>query len=295
MPFRQNRNTITTKVVGGLGNQLFCYFAGLNLALLRDADLIVDVSDLKNGLSAHNVSLESLTLVGKFESKNFYNSIFARAVNKTHRVVFNKIYSRRNYFSPTVGYDAEVLKLDIGTHLNGYFQTYRYFNNVKNCLTSIEIKMPSRKYLETKDYFEKYDVLSIHVRRGDYVKHKSLYGLLGKEYYVEAINKLLSTNPNLKVWIFSDEVYAARELLEEIVPLSSVWVQPDAFDDDAEVLLTMSKSKALIIANSTFSWWAATLSNNDALVVAPSNWYQGMKDPEDLIPDSWIRVESYWE
>jgi hypothetical protein len=166
---------------------------------------------------------------------------------------------------------------------------------VKQNLNCIEIKAPSEKYLEIKKYFETNEVLSIHVRRGDYVKLKSLYGLIGKDYYVEAINRIKLIHPKFEVWIFSDDVSAAKMLLEECVPANSVWVQPDLFDDDAEVLLAMSKSKALIIANSTFSWWAAKLSNNDALVVAPLNWYQGMEDPEDLIPDSWIRVESYWE
>lgn len=295
MLFRRDSNSITTKVVGGLGNQLFCYFAGLNLARLHNVNLTVDVSDLKNGLGAHDVTLESLTLEGNFKSKNYVNANFARVINKVLKLAHSKFSSQQNYISTTVGFDSKVLKLNPGTNLYGYFQSYRYFDNVKQNLKSIEIKEPSQKYLEIEEYIKNNHVLSIHVRRGDYVKHKSLYGLLGKGYYLAAFEKIKHLCPNLETWIFSDDVSTAKNLLIDCLPANSVWVQPDLFKDDAEVLMAMSKSKAFIIANSTFSWWAAMLSEKNAVVVAPADWYQGMEDPEDLIPDNWIKVESCWE
>ena len=46
-----------------------------------------------------------------------------------------------------------------------------------------------------------------------------------------------------------------------------------------------------ILANSSFSWWAAYLSNNvNKLVVAPAKWFNVNIDTSDLIPKEWIRI-----
>ena len=62
----------------------------------------------------------------------------------------------------------------------------------------------------------------------------------------------------------------------------------------SESLMLMSKGAAIVIANSSYSWWAAKLSSNGCIIIAPSKWYQGMKDPLDLIPEDWTKIESSW-
>jgi hypothetical protein len=57
----------------------------------------------------------------------------------------------------------------------------------------------------------------------------------------------------------------------------------------------MSLASANVIANSTFSWWAAALNQNKGFVVAPDKWFRGLEDPKDLIPPDWILVKSQWE
>gem|GEM_PF-2591967 len=54
----------------------------------------------------------------------------------------------------------------------------------------------------------------------------------------------------------------------------------------------MSKCKNHIIANSSFSWWGAWLSENPHKeVIAPKQWFNALEaDTRDLIPNNWKRI-----
>jgi hypothetical protein len=62
-----------------------------------------------------------------------------------------------------------------------------------------------------------------------------------------------------------------------------------------ESLLLMSMGKAIIIGNSTFSFWAGQMADRAETIIAPLTWFKGMADPDDLIPLNWTRVPSKWE
>ena len=93
----------------------------------------------------------------------------------------------------------------------------------------------------------------------------------------------------------TDDIDKAKLILDDLVPASATWVDPKDLPDDAEALILMSKARNFIIANSTFSWWAAMLSNSKGVVVAPEKWYRNMDDPNDLLPHEWCTIPSYWE
>jgi len=57
----------------------------------------------------------------------------------------------------------------------------------------------------------------------------------------------------------------------------------------------MSLASSNIIANSTYSWWGATLNRSNSEVIAPMKWFRSMKDPELLYPPRWKLIESKWE
>ena len=56
----------------------------------------------------------------------------------------------------------------------------------------------------------------------------------------------------------------------------------------------MSKGIAIVISNSTFSWWSAAFSKPGTSVYYPSKWFKALDDPEDLIPRDWTPIESEW-
>jgi hypothetical protein len=95
------------------------------------------------------------------------------------------------------------------------------------------------------------------------------------------------------LWIFSDDIENVKTEFKFIKSMNVHFVKAPDNSDPAESLILMSLASSIIISNSTFSWWAATLSSG-AKIVAPSKWFKDMDDPEDLIPDHWIRIDSQW-
>ena len=71
----------------------------------------------------------------------------------------------------------------------------------------------------------------------------------------------------------------------------TIYVDINSSEKDYEDLRLMLHCKHFIIANSSFSWWGAWLSNNpNKIVCAPKRWFRSA-DEGDIVPKSWIRVE----
>jgi hypothetical protein len=101
-----------------------------------------------------------------------------------------------------------------------------------------------------------------------------------------------------EIWIFSDDTEIAKKLLEIPISLNPFWLEPESHDTLATFDL-MKSGNAYIIGNSTFSWWAASLAySKPEIVIAPSPWFAGMKEPKDLISPNWLRKSTHflgWE
>lgn len=288
-------SAVTVKVVGGLGNQLFCYFAGQYLASISNSRLILDMSDIRSGKNTHDVTIESFdidydVLLGRV---NITKNVLARILRKARRLGLIKDSS--NYFSSVVGFDSNLEFLTPPVTIHGYFQSYKYFYHQKESQVSINLRSPSAWYREMEKKIAREPIIAIHVRRGDYENLKDSYGLLAKGYYQSCLEQIKSSGLDLPVFVFSDDINSARKILDFGFSNNVTWVNPRAGTDSAESLLLMSKATVNVIANSTFSWWAAALSETSNFVYAPRKWFKDLPDPEYLYPPDWIQVESQWE
>lgn len=150
-----------------------------------------------------------------------------------------------------------------------YLQSEEYFENCKD-----EI----RELYSTGIGYSNY--VSIHVRRGDYVGNKFYFDLFSEGYYERAMFLF----PGEKFIVFSDDVEwcKTQEIFKDC-----------AFSEgnsEVEDMNLMASCKSNIIANSSFSWWAAWLNPNPAKeVVAPKNWFTDLV-PRVTLPASWILV-----
>ena len=182
-----------------------------------------------------------------------------------------------------------VINPNLNININGYFQSHLYFDYCRNeILSFFNLK---EKYIKELLYKHP-DVLksnSIHVRRGDYLLLQDYHPVQDMRYYSEAINYL---GEDELYYVFSDDIEWCKENFkhynctfieyrkhhkEETVTLNEARREADSkkyIKEDVLELFLMSFCKNNIIANSSFSWWAAYLNKNtNKKVVAPSNWF----------------------
>ena len=115
------------------------------------------------------------------------------------------------------------------------------------------------------------------------------------EYYLNSIAFFRSNNVTAPIFIFSDDPEFVTQELGPLIPGEWTLVDAERKLSPSETLQLMAFGKYFVTANSTFSWWAATLSQSGpGQIIAPSKWFRNGPDPIDLIPDEWIRQQSIW-
>jgi hypothetical protein len=296
---------IRSLLVGGLGNQLFGYFAGLYLSRHLNVDFIPHIAKRRAGETHHPFGISSLDLAKPLfrePSLKFRVILFLRRLKRRllRLVGFSQITAERYsklHSATQIGSDPDLLSVKKGSIIEGYFQTYKYFSKVKDQnLQKLKLKNPSSWFDTRKLEIVKDNPIVLHVRRGDYAdpKNKS-FGVLTPDYFRKALESgsFQASDLSRPLWIFSDDIENVKTEFKFIKSMNVHFVKAPDNSDPAESLILMSLASSIIISNSTFSWWAATLSSG-AKIVAPSKWFKDMDDPEDLIPDHWIRIDSQW-
>ena len=274
---------------GGLGNQLFSYFAGADLAREESREIILDISDLGFAKSPRNFELEKFklpqpyNLKRKKRFKNLYrvNNLLEKSstINR-----FRKIYK-----SSVVGYDPLLDGINSVRTLKGYFQTWKYVQNFEQ---TYNLFVESTWTNDMKNLAEAEEPIILHIRRGDYINLDGSFGLLSETFFKNAIILARQENSGSSIWIFTDSPnLISKEFVSEIN--GRIIFEPRGVSP-AEIMSVMSLGKAIIISNSTFSWWSAYMNQNRC-IIAPSKWFRGLEDPLDLYPPSWKIVESVWQ
>jgi len=283
---------IITKILGGLGNQLFQYAAGKALAVQNNTELKLDLTGFKDyqlrdfELNHFNVFYNIAT---DEEIKNYKASTSFQRIKARLSLGSQK----RFYKEPFFHFDPAFFSLHAPVYVQGYFQSEKYFAPVKEIIRQ-EFRFKNSFSTGIESFAQKLrqeNSVAVHIRRGDYKNAESLrvHGVLPQRYYEQAIaytKKHSGEEPQF--YFFSDDPSAAKELAVDGSEIVSGSVTSNHYED----FYLMSQCRHNIIANSSFSWWAAWLNNHvDKLVAAPKRWFnEGPKDTQDLVPDTWIRL-----
>jgi hypothetical protein len=193
-------------------------------------------------------------------------------------------------------FNPEFVHLQNDACLLGYFQSEKYFAGYGNTIReAFRFREPlSGKNREIAEKIKSGNAVSVHIRRGDYISNQisaGIYNPVSNDYYGKAIEYIRQRVDNPEFFIFSDEPEQAKK---EIDLPQATYIDWNNESDSYIDMQLMSLCRHNIIANSSFSWWGAWLSNpKDGIVIAPAQW---LKNPEenirirDLIPDRWIKI-----
>lgn len=299
-PHQTTRNEgFTVNLEGGIGNQLFQYVAGLSLALFRNCTLTINTSRVQ-GNRHGGECITSFVLPKNYPVEDAMN--FPKLDNRVLRLIRFKsspqLTNYKAYFSPEVGFDKNLMKLTKGTKINGYFQTFRYLDFLRSIgIAFQDLELKSTGSLFTSLSSQAFHTLPVvlHFRRGDYAAYREEFGLLSSSYYSRAIEQLSLNSQVNEVWIYSDDFEVAKKELAHLKEDVSLRFMDETKSMSApEVLKLMSIGSAHIIANSSFSWWCASLSKTSSRVIAPKPWFKERASPKELIPGNWLVQESLW-
>ena len=182
-------------------------------------------------------------------------------------------------------------------NLTGYYQSEKYWSHCESLIKNIfSYNDDIVDYVDNKYsfLFNKGKVLvSIHVRRGDYLTLPNHHPVLPLSYYIDASKEISSlVNMPITYVVFSDDMAWCRENFDEELLNGSI-VFADANTPIQDMCL-ISLCDHNIIANSSFSWWGSYLNNNiDKIIVAPTKdkWYGSEYkhwNLDDLYLSNWI-------
>lgn len=196
---------------------------------------------------------------------------------------------------PNFNYTDIILDQGRDIDLAGYFQSEKYFDSVKRYIKdqfSFDQYIYPDLFLKNKIKDSITRICAIHVRRGDYVGHPD-YFQIPLQYYINAIKHIPE---GTLFYVFSDDIDWCKKNFK-IPNTDFIFIEGNSEIMDFALMKTFDH---FIIANSSFSWWAAWLSeNNQSVIIAPDRWFSDKfreKNPEhDIVPARWKKVSSEYQ
>ncbi|WP_139709049.1 alpha-1,2-fucosyltransferase [Aeromonas allosaccharophila] len=285
------------KMSGGLGNQLFQWATFYSLSKKSGVPYFIDISHYARngdhgGFRLDNLQLGELPIVMKSNlSKYLFEKVICRAC-----LHWPKVSSISRKFVHEGLLDSDHIPVIPDGVYMGFWQSHKYFYSCWDDLKKIVI--PKKISPRVKMLLEKMEherVLSVHVRKGDYLTNKKAnkaHGLCSLSFYRQALSYMKDVTDTRSVFVFSDNIAMAREELSfELSQFENVeFIEGNTQEED---LFLMSRAYHHIIANSSFSWWGAWLGEHkEQVVISPTPWYNiKPKYSSDPSLSTWVRID----
>ncbi|MCV2892260.1 alpha-1,2-fucosyltransferase [Lentibacter sp. XHP0401] len=287
---------IIMRMKGGLGNQMFQYALGRSLSLKTGLPLVLDRRHYDRERE-HGFALDGFKLVDMPSDPALLPPVLKE---RPLAYLYAKLSRRGPYLlrEQSLGFDPAIAAVSGPVWLEGYFQSERYFNMHADVIRA-ELTPASEPDAENARWLAEIEAepnaVSLHVRRGDYVRNAKFaahHGTCTPDYYTRALDHIaqqMGAEP--VIYAFSDDPEWVHENLR--LPAEIRVVGHNDASRNVEDLRLMSACRHHIIANSSFSWWGAWLNPRaDKIVTAPAVWFA---DPTNVNPDiwaeGWVRIE----
>jgi hypothetical protein len=250
---------VLVRLKGGIGNQLFQYGFALQLANGNPQNVICLLDYFR--LDAKH---------GGFALQHLLGSEVLSA--DTPPAAQRWAYVNADSLADTDLSTLQSSAFDI--FVDGYFQHVANFLPVVEKLRSMfstqfdqELCAQQLRALLGKASDE--TVVAIHLRRGDYLNPqvRTAHGIPTSETMISCLSRI--TAPDYSAVVFSDSKVAI-DLPCHAIHLAGE--EPRSLAGDIDQLRLMSCCNWIIASNSTFSYWAAILSNRVQQVFIPDPW-----------------------
>lgn len=304
---------IIVRFTGGLGNQMFQYAFAKSIALKRNTPLKIDLSLLSDNsknqeLILRTFDLDFFNISDEIASKKEINkfngaenpNLFEKIIFKINRLKGNKQFIQNNH-----DYDRKSIdSITENTCIIGRWQSEDFFNSHR-----VEIKKifnfssftPNKLSLKTAQEMKSVISVGVHVRRGDYVSdlvYAKQIGALDKEYFENSMKLIVSKlkkDEKIRFYFISDDIDWCKNEFKDHKNIRFV-TQEKTKNGYLSDFWLLSQCKHLIISNSTFSWWAAWLGEDENIIIAPKNWNRNTKNsPLNIIPKRWLKFDNGFE
>lgn len=283
---------IRVALQGRTGNNLFQYAAGRWLAEKHATELILEGSWLTKSEWTQALKLQEMNIKAEFRRLPKWVLGLTKKHLKSHpyELVSKSIYSEN---LSNHAYDENFKNLPDGSLLIGFFQTSHYFANLRSQLQQEinyrELPM-DRDTAEIARAIASPNTVSIHVRRGDY-KAVNGFDVCGLSYYKKAIAKAREILGHPTFWFFSDDIPWCKKYFVGN-DFNFVELEYSSHNHLNDMRL-MSLAENHIIANSSYSWWAAWLYwKPSKIVIMPERWRLGPTNVpiEEKKMKDWITI-----
>ena len=273
---------------GRTGNNFFQYASARYLSLKHGVPLVLDASWMSARDYQQSLELKRLPIAAKIQRGPSFPARCLRGATGLHWLEWKykqvwKEPEEDHSFNPAV------LELGPDSLLVGYFQSWKYFNDIRPVLLT-ELDLNSLPWAaasrDLRDELTDQESVAVHVRRTDYLDH-TLTQVCGETYQTRAMDQLRDRLKDPVFYIFSDDLDWCRQKFT--APDCRVVDLPEAKNDPFSDLRMMSLAKHNIIVNSSYSWWSAWLNQNPhQSVITPNAWgIGGAKAPihEKALPN----------
>jgi hypothetical protein len=287
---------ILSRIYGGMGNQMFQYAYGRMLAHKHQTVFKIYFDDCGYGWAEHskhlalthfNIHAQKATEKDRAEFICDSKNLMIRAFHKLKREVKGLHYIGDGARVHDHHWDA--LNAPDNSFTDGFWQSEIYFESIAAIIKQdFSIKEPLSDHAKMiEQHIKKSNAVSIHVRRGDYLKQTNVYHICDVAYYKRALDIVKKKIYNPVVFVFSNDATWVKKELKLDVPMMVV-EDTQAHED----MHLMSCCRHNIASNSTFGWWGAWLNDNpDKIVILPERWLADAAiDTSHYTAAGWLRV-----
>ena len=308
---------IIIRISNELGNQMFMYASALGIANKLNMNLIIDNESAyksKKNISKYGLNNFSVTSDIAPDSKKFlgmYGYLKRKILKKINPYIKNKvIFIEPKNTEKITRYNEEIynLKLSENVFVEGYFESEKYFVDIKDKISS-EFKFLNEAKYQKSAYFNEIN------------KSNSVSICLRQNRFIEGINRNNELNKKKSVKYSNEQIEYINQSISYIQknvqkPTFFIWsndsigLEDNAFDEkinkvihDNEFTKNLDK-RALdmylisqcnhhIVIPSSFNWWGAWLSKKqNKIVCRPSdNYFTDFRiNNLDFWPSNWIEI-----